>query len=610
MCMSVFTGCSLVTRSDKNYYEATVATVSYVDGSKENISKRELITAYNSYGYNYVNNYGYTKKQAVKQTLKTVIEKKLTIKAVGQYYLDNPSQGEMLNGNETTYVWDQTYEAIYSNLKGYLKDILNIKSSDDSSSTSDNENKSVYKPFEKAAELDSSGKILKTSSATTIRETYKGRKNASDVYVNFEYKDADGNYVFKEAMYQKVMADIEAGGKDWKNAYNKYLADIKKNYSYEKFNSDKDRFIFELDRVYSIMKDNYVVEKYEAIYNEQKKQDSRVSNVTVDDVLKYYSAKVRVDYTSYVLENGTSSFESSILSDVGSVDYILEGNNASNYFYVAPIKIEMTSAQKTELENLKTKLANGSIDAQTYEDSVNNIYNSLAATVRNTETGEKTEETVSASNLLNKINNDIAKYQYLTIESLSKSQKEDAEKDGLTLETYVERQNTEIAYKKAAAYRTYLYLYNDDDTLKGADYNTVFGVNSTNEVLANDTFKDNEKVKEAILALYNDGNAKVGDTTEFVRADDGLYMFFFAGNVENLFKGIDENFDASKQTENIKTLATTRLNIFSEKTLFDKIYAELTKDNFSVFQNLDMNALKQTLTIKIEEIENNLKDLY
>ena len=609
MCMSVFTGCSLVTRSDKNYYEATVATISYVDGSKENISKRELITAYNSYGYNYVNNYGYTKKQAVKQTLKTVIEKKLTVKAVGRYYLDNPSQGEMLNGNETTYVWDQTYEAIYSNLKGYLKDVLNIKSSDDSSSTSDNENKSVYKPFEKAAELDSSGKILKTSSATTIRETYKGRKNASDVYVNFEYKDADGSYVFKEAMYQKVMADIEAGGKDWKNAYNKYLADIKKNYSYEKFKSDKDRFIFELDRVYSIMKDNYVVEKYEAIYNEQKKQDSRVSNVTVDDVLKYYSAKVRVDYTSYVLENGTSSFESSILSDVGSVDYILEGNNASNYFYVAPIKIEMTSTQKTELEKLKTDLANGSKDIETYEAEVNKIYNSLAATVRNSETGEKTG-TISASELLKKINTDIAKYQYLTIESLSNGQKEDAEKDGLTLETYVERQNTEIAYKKAAAYRTYLYLYNDDDTLKGADYNTVFGVNSVNEVLANDTFKDNEKVKEAILALYNDGNAKVGDTTEFVRADDGLYMFFFAGNVENLFKGIDENFDASKQTGNIKTLTTTRLNIFSEKTLFDKIYAELTKDNFSVFQNLDMNALKQTLTIKIEEIENNLKDLY
>lgn len=607
--MSVFTGCSLVTRSDKNYYEATVATISYVDGNKENISKRELITAYNSYGYNYVNNYGYTKKQAVKQTLKTVIEKKLTVKAVGQYYIDNPSQGEMLNGNETTYVWDQTYEAIYSNLKGYLKDVLNIKSSDDSSSTSDNENKSVYKPFEKAAELDSSGKILKTSSATTIRGTYKGRKNASDVYVNFEYKDADGNYVFKEAMYQKVMADIEAGGKDWKNAYNKYLADIKKNYSYEKFNSDKDRFIFELDRVYSIMKDNYVVEKYEAIYNEQKKQDSRVSNVTVDDVLKYYSAKVRVDYTSYVLENGTSSFESSILSDVGSVDYILEGNNTSNYFYVAPIKIEMTSTQKTELEKLKTDLANGSKDIETYEAEVNKIYNSLAATVRNSETGEKTG-TISASELLKKINTDIAKYQYLTIESLSNGQKEDAEKDGLTLETYVERQNTEIAYKKAAAYRTYLYLYNDDDTLKGADYNTVFGVNSANEVLANDTFKDNEKVKEAILALYNDGNANVGDTTEFVRADDGLYMFFFAGNVENLFKGIDENFDASKQTENIKTLTTTRLNIFSEKTLFDKIYAELTKDNFSVFQNLDMNALKQTLTIKIEEIENNLKDLY
>lgn len=608
--MSVFTGCSLVTRNDKNYYEATVATISYVDGSKENISKRELITAYNSYGYNYVNNYGYTKKQAVKQTLQTVIEKKLTIKAVEKYYIDNPSQGDMLTGNETTYIWDQTYEAIYSNLEEYLKEVLNIKDSENSSSSSSDENSSVYKSFEKVAELDASGKILKTSSATTIRETYKGRKNADDVYVNFEYKDADGNYVFKEAMYQKVMSDIAAGGKDWKNAYNKYLSDIKKNYSYQKFDSDKDRFIFELDRVYSIMKDNYVVEKYEVIYNEQKKQDSRVSSVTVDDVLKYYSAKVRVDYTSYVFENGTSTFESNILSDVGNVDYILEGNNASNYFYVAPIKIEMTSEQKTKLETLQTKLAGGSIDENTYKEEVDKLYNSLAATVRNAETGEKTEKTISASNLLNKINNDVAKYQYLTVEGLSEGQKEDAEKDGLTLETYVERQNKEISYKKAEAFRTYLYLYNDDDTLKGADYNTVFGVNSANEVLANDTFKDNDKAKEAILALYNDGNAKIGDTTGFVRTDDGLYMFFYAGKIENLFKGIDGNFDASKQVDNIKTLATTRLNVFSEKTLFDKIYSELTKDNFSVFQNMDMNALKQNLTIKIEEIENNLKDLY
>ena len=111
MCVSVFAGCSLVGRNDKNYYEATVATISYVDGTTENINKRDLITAFNSYGYNYVQNYNYTTKQAVQQTLETVINRRITIKAVENYY---KNLGEdLLLGNETTYLYDETYNAIY-----------------------------------------------------------------------------------------------------------------------------------------------------------------------------------------------------------------------------------------------------------------------------------------------------------------------------------------------------------------------------------------------------------------------------------------------------------------------------------------------------------------
>ena len=604
MCLSVFTGCSLVTRNDKNYFEAVVATITYTDGEKENITKRDLISAYNSYGYNYVDNYGYTMEQAVNQTLETIIDNRLTIKAVENYYEENPSEGEMLNGNETTYLWDTTYSSLYSNLKEYLNEVLENSSDDSTDDAESDTNASVYTPYDKTAylDVDANGKyvIRKTTPATTIRATYQGRQNASGVYCDYDYKDAEGNYPFKEAMYGKLYSLIDSSNstsaKNWRSAFNKYLADIKENYGYKDFKTDKEWFLFEMDRVYNILRDNYIVEKYEVIFNTQSHQDADISNITVKDVLSYYSAKVRADYATYKIGGDTETYASTMLSDVGSVDYILEGSGASNYFYVGYIKLEMTDDQKAEYSALKTALESQSIGYNEYEEAMNNLYSRISATVRDAETGEKTTETISAQNLLNKINEDVANYQYIS--------------DSTMTETELANYNKQISYNKADAFRKYLYLYNDDDALKGAEYNAVFGVDSSNKVLANDTFSSNDDVKEAILKLYDNGNAQVGDTTDFVRAEDGLYMFFYAGEIKNLFSGITADFDASTNLDNIKLLTSTRLNIFSDKTVFDKIYESLTKDNFSVFQNMNMNYLRTYMTTKIESITNNIKDLY
>lgn len=616
VCMSIFTGCSLVTRNDQKYFEATVATITYTTGEKEKITKRELITAYNSYGYNYVDNYGYSKKEAIEQTLETIVDKKLTIKAVENYYKADVSRGEMLNGNETTYLWDSTYEALYSNFKSYLKEVLDIDD-DSNDETSTDTDASVYTEYKSSVYLEKvSGKyVIKTNTpATTTRETYKGRKNDNDVYVNYEYKDSEGKEVFKEQMYSKLYAltnaDESLSTKNWKSAFNNYISDIKENYSYKTFASDKACFMFEMDRVYNIIKDNYLVEKYSTIYNIQEHQDVDITNVTVKDVLEYYSAKVRADYTKYVIQNNKDSFESSILSNVGDVDYILDGNGSSDYFYVASIKLELTETQKTKLEELDSKLATNSIGYEEYKIEVDKVYNSISATIRNAETGEKTSNTISAQNLLNQINDEMSGYKYLTVEELTSEQRAEATAEGKTFEQYVADYNTyTVDYNKADAFRKYLYLYNDDDSLKGADYNTVFGVNSSREVLAPESFSDNEDIKQAILGLFNDDQAQIGDTTDFVRTDDGVYMFFYAGRIENLFDGIDENFNLTVE-ESIKVLTKTRLNIFSNKTVFDTIYSQLTKDNFSVFENMNMNYLRTSLTTKIESIDNNLKDLY
>ena len=164
----------------------------------------------------------------------------------------------------------------------------------------------------------------------------------------------------------------------------------------------------------------------------------------------------------------------------------------------------------------------------------------------------------------------------------------------------------------AKAFRTYLYLYNDDDTLKGSEYNAVAGVDpTTNEVVTSEKIEGDE-LKEALYALYANGNAKIGDLSELVVTENGCYLFFYAGKVENLFGGINENFTfkASERKAVVDLLRSTKLNIFSSKTLFDKLYEECVTDNFAVFQNLDANAMRLKFTDKIEYIENNIKDLY
>ena len=161
---------------------------------------------------------------------------------------------------------------------------------------------------------------------------------------------------------------------------------------------------------------------------------------------------------------------------------------------------------------------------------------------------------------------------------------------------------------KIEKYRKYFYLYNDEDTYKGADYNAVFGVDANGKAITPDAYNADE-IKEAIETLYDNGNAQVGDFSEVVQTEDGFYIFFFAGKIDNLFNVTGADFDATADKDNILALAKTKINVFSNKTLLDVLFDELDSNNFSVFQTMDMNNLRsKTKSIKIHK--ENIKDLY
>lgn len=642
MCASVLAGCNLFGRDLETYYNTVVAQINYEYsiGAEnfsyvEDITKRDLINAYNSYGYSYTQN-GYSQEDAVEMTLDSLINRSLMITEVERYYKE--AGEELLNDAEKTYLWEETYEAIYDNFRTYYNEILGIE--DDTASGDEETSGTIYEAYDKQATLytkqDGSLGIKKVDIVTNIRDSKHVLKNEGGVVYDVEYQDDEGNYIFKDLIYDNILAYTKkgnTGSTNFRSALNEYMSVVRENYSYLDLDDEKTCFIFELDRIYDILKDNYMVEKYEQIYNRLASSGSTVTNVKVADVVKYYENNVVADYEKY--KSDAETFETDILSSSTSPNYI--NSSEAKYFNVAVIKIAFEEGKK---EALDTKLTNG-MDINEYYSELLKLYTSANVEIKDASTGEATGKTIGAENLLSQIEdallntrdyldydtviNDTEKVnEILDMSGVSQSASEEIKEE--TVRNYVERYNTEIAHEKAEAFLNYYYYYNDDTTYLNQDKLSVFGISNSGEVLYNETYssanvsdesmEDYEmynEFQEAIKALYNDGNAKVGDISNVVRGSDGVYILFYAGEVNNLFSGITEDFSLTQK--DVLKLANTTLNVFTDKTIFDQIYESLYVDSaYGEYEENSINRLKNSLTLGnddgIVKHVDKYKDLY
>lgn len=642
MCASVLAGCNLFGRDLETYYNTVVAQINYEYsiGAEnfsyvEDITKRDLINAYNSYGYSYTQN-GYSQEDAVEMTLDSLINRSLMITEVERYYKE--AGEELLNDAEKTYLWEETYEAIYDNFRTYYNEILGIE--DDTTSGDEETSGTIYEAYDKQATLytkqDGSLGIKKVDIVTNIRDSKHVLKNEGGVVYDVEYQDDEGNYIFKDLIYDNILAYTKkgnTGSTNFRSALNEYMSVVRENYSYLDLDDEKTCFIFELDRIYDILKDNYMVEKYEQIYNRLASSGSTVTNVKVADVVKYYENNVVADYEKY--KSDAETFETDILSSSTSPNYI--NSSEAKYFNVAVIKIAFEEGKK---EALDTKLTNG-MDINEYYSELLKLYSSANVEIKDASTGEATGKTIGAENLLSQIKNallntrDYLDYdtvindtekvnEILDMSGVSQSASEEIKEE--TVRNYVERYNTEIAHEKAEAFLNYYYYYNDDTTYLNQDKLSVFGISNSGEVLYNETYSSANvsdesmeryemynEFQEAIKALYNDGNAKVGDVSNVVRGSDGVYILFYAGDVNNLFSGITEDFSLTQK--DVLKLANTTLNVFTDKTIFDQIYESLYVDSaYGEYEENSINRLKNSLTLGnddgIVKHVDKYKDLY
>ena len=618
MCMSILTGCNLFGRDLATYYNAVVATINYsytlnreTINESENITKRELITAYNSYGQDYVNNYNYTQAQAIETTLDTIINRKLMIKDVEVQA--KRSNQKLFNDRETSYLWQSTYDAFYTNLLTYYNEILGIEDEEDS--TTNEEDTGVYVEYKPNATYytytNSQGQlqygVKKTTSVATISGEYEVMY-LDRVPYDYEYQDLEGNFIFKERIYDIIQS--YTSNTQWQSALNRYISTVRDNYSYMDLGTDSDVFYFELDRIYDIVRDNYVIDKYEELYNRAAENGSTLTGVRVRNILDYYENEVLADYFTY--RNNLSTFETDVLSTSTNVHYV-PTSSTTKYFYVGVIELNFKNGQKTP-EDLENDRLNGKFDPSngTYDEQLDAIYNAVYADIKNSTTGQSTGNTISAQNLRSEISKIKENYEYLDFDTIIQDEEEvlkilkdcgyesregltDREVNQIVLD-YVNEENKTTSYYIADDFIKYYYYYNDDTTFQNSDKTSVFGI-STDGVVYNETFSDaqNDDFDEALRKLYNNGEGQVGDTSDIIRTDSGVYILFYAGEVNSLFQGVSENF--SLNDPDIEKLGSERVNIFNNKTYFDLVYDTIYEDNnFDNFETENLKYLKNTLT--------------
>lgn len=576
LCMSLFAGCNLVETDNFKMYNAVVAEIRNKDGVKvAEITNRELISGYQSYGAQQVQYYGKTKKEAVNMTLTQLENRKIAvITAEKNFGIDKTGKG--LTSLEKTYLYETTVDTLKENLDSYYKEI--VKTENEESNENDNV---VFNGYEKNATLstDENGNyiVVKEDKKDGLLEDYR------PVGENRDYNNAED----KALIYENFI--ISLYNDDYKEAYEKYYKDLKSaEYGMKLSTNSKEVFEREIQRLYNINYENYMVEKF----TESFVNSSNVSNITTNDILSLYSSKVRADYTSYVLEKD-SGYDTDVSDTLKDVYYFKNDDESTKYFTVANILFQFDEDQQETYNTKSAELeANKGKDGyDTILAEIESLYTQIEPLIRqyNEVTGEY-EEIDNTSNLT------VDDIIYDKIEIVLKN-----------------AQTTGSVNVIGDTINDLIYQYNEDPGMLNAEVPYVIGVNKEGKAVSNfvDEFND------AGLELYDNGNGQIGDMA-IAKSQYGIHVLIYTGKCENLFDGINSSFNlvgaSSESNEEgqkaIEILYRTRVNIMLDKTYFDVLYDELYNDNFTYFQTANANFLREDYEIKVYRgrIADSLKD--
>lgn len=569
----MFTGCSLVQRNTLRYLNRTVASV-----GETTISKQDLVSAYNSYGYQYVESYSYTTEKAIKTTLDGLIDRQIILQKAKQiivfednkaYYKKTAGETGILLYNANVWqndVWEQVFDGInsqISTLEDTVKSELDITEATSESSSDTTSDYDPYKAYEKKVQYQD-------GQWSVIRDSLEADETA--LAIGSFVQDKTGNSKVSAIAFDRYIKQLVVGYKEKKLTIadtGVAQSDFDGLYSSLGLTTEqKIAFLYELNRIYKVYDDNKYVTEYQTIYETfTQKIDGTFNQQIVD----YYKQKVyasREKYLSLGDTAGYSAYVTDMQSDCSTVYY--HPTNYGKFVAVSHVLIKLSDDQITELSTLKTQLANDVITYPEYADLYQKVLDKTVVHVRDDE-GNETDVTKTVSQVYSEINADLA--QYSTVQ------------------------------EKAEAFNKYIYKYSQDTGIINATH--YYAVNMDTGVT--DTMVTEFADKSRELATENPDGGNLGEPV-FVSQDSytGYHIIFNAGIIAD-----DLTYEQVKSLDGdngATYLYNKRIMLGTEKTLYDSFYDTIYASTYSAYQTSIVDTARANL--KVTYYIDAYKDLY
>ena len=343
MFFNVFAGCSFIQTNTSKYYNTVVAKVGDVE-----ITKYELLSNYNNYGYDYVENSGYTVEEAVNTVLDQIINREVLNMYITENYQDLFGVSE-LQKYEISEIWRNVFDGVNKEVLNYLNAIrknqgLEELSSDDFTTEDVKYLRNNYYPYIEI-HRNANGEIVK------INQT----PSTHDVNLDIDIDDFEFTFYGESSNLNERMNDLA------RKQFYAYLKSV---------NTDKDLDTNEklltnyLNESFKSYKKGYIIEKFQEVYENNKE-------ISIHDILEKYKDYVRTDYQKYGDEANKADYISAVQSDASSV-YFHPYEEELVYVTHILVKYDKNSEDYNLKQEYKDKLEKGVITQAEYDNIMAN----------------------------------------------------------------------------------------------------------------------------------------------------------------------------------------------------------------------------------------------
>ena len=567
--MGLLAGCSLVEVDYNRYYNQVVAVVENKEtGRREEITKRDLISGYQSYGYTYESYYGYSRERAVYETLQLLENRKITIITAEDEY-GYKMDGTGLSDLEKTYLWQQVVDSLNENLESYYSEIVGEEETEESDDI-------TFEGYDKTAKLvikyDSEGNAYYAIESLAEVNSPLDGFHPSD---NRDFNNSDDRAMIFDSFRDKVLASND----DYKRAFDNYLNDLIASEVGQNLSKDAlSVFEREIERLYQTSYENYLLE----LYSYNNRPSASQSAITPAQIVNLYTNKVRASFAQYELEED-ENYDSDVQDSLNDVYYFKNDQDSTKFFTVANVLFRFNDEQQARYDALTEKLESGEggYTQVEYNQDIEELYGEIVPVVREyneiTDIYEEVESDITVDDV----------YAIMEQKLTSAKASGDVNEIGDTINEFI-------------------YSYGEDTGMFNAESNYVIGIDNEGNAVSSFVESFNEAGIDLYNGVYNtSGKAEIGDISAIVESEYGLHVLIYTGECQNLFDGITGNFSLSEDA--IVTLANTRVNLLVDQTYFDVLYDELYTDNYSNYENEHLGLLRENY--RITEYDNRYADL-